>query len=285
MPKRDVLFVFALALCANAVLGQPQGELIDIYTAKVKPEKRSAFEAAMKKMVAANRRHDGDHWVAFYPMYGAAHGAFHFASVRPNLAASETGMEAFVGALTKDVGAANLGRFFDEYTATLESESADIRMRRPDLSVNMPETPEGRLKLIGASRYLRTTIIRLHPGRLPDFTDMWKQIRTAMESGGVKFPFSVSMGTTGPVGVIYLTTYGKSMGDLESQNFSLQQAIGDSAYRAMQDRITQMTAEGRTEIYRISPELSHPPEEVVAAAPEFWRPKPRTTPAKPKSPQ
>ncbi|NWF83762.1 MAG: hypothetical protein HXY18_08035 [Bryobacteraceae bacterium] len=79
-------------------------------------------------------------------------------------------------------------------------------MRSPDLSVNMPETAEGRLKLIGGSRYRRTTIIRLHPGRLPEFTDMWRQIKAAMEAGGVKFPFSVSMGATGPVGVFYLTT-------------------------------------------------------------------------------
>lgn len=281
MCGKAVRVLCGLALLSGGGLAQQQGELIDIYTARVKPEKRSAFEAAMKKMAAANRKHNGDRWVAFYPMYGAEHGTYHFASVRPNLAASESGMEAFVGALVKDVGEANLERFFGGYTATLESESADIRLRRQDLSVNMPETAEGRLKLIGGSRYMRTTIIRLHPGRLPDFSDMWKQIKSAMEGGGVKFPFSVSMGTTGPVGVFYLTTYGKSLGDLESQIFSLPQAIGDAAYREMQDRITKMTAEGRTEIYRISPELSNPPEEVAATSPEFWRSKPRPA-AKPK---
>jgi hypothetical protein len=79
---------------------------------------------------------------------------------------------------------------------------------------------------------------------------------------------------TGPTGVIYLTTFAKTLGEFDEQNFSLPKAVGDTAYRAFQDQITRMTAEGRTEIYRFSGELSCAPDEVVAVAPDFWAPKP-----------
>jgi hypothetical protein len=36
-------------------------------------------------------------------------------------------------------------------------------------------------------------------------------------------------------------------------------------------------------IMRFSPELSNPPQEILAAAPDFWNPKPVVAAAKPKS--
>jgi hypothetical protein len=270
----QLLFLLLAALAGSGgAAAQPPAEFIDVYTAKVKPDKRMAFEAAMKKMVAANRKHNGDKWIAFYTVYGGEMGTYYFATSRGDMASIETAMGAFMGALTKEFGA-KVEVALSDYSASLASESADLRMRRRDLSLNLPDSPEGMMRLTGESRYMRITTIQLYPGRLPEFVDMWKKMRAAMESGGVKYPFSVSVGATGPAVMVYLATYAKTLGDFDQQNFSLPQAVGEAAYRAYQDQITKMTISGRTEIVRFSGALSNPPDGVAAIAPDFWNPKP-----------
>src|SRR5712692_7552989 len=59
----------ALAIAAPAQM-QQQGGYLDLYIAKVKPEKRADFDAVAKRIADANRRNNGDKWVASEVIYG-----------------------------------------------------------------------------------------------------------------------------------------------------------------------------------------------------------------------
>ena len=64
----------------------------------------------------------------------------------------------------------------------------------------------------------------------------------------------------------------KSLGDLDTIK-SLQQARGDT-YKDYQKAVEDMVDRVDIVIGRFVPDLSNPPDEVVAADPDFWRPKP-----------
>jgi len=218
----------------------------------VKQDKRQEFENAVKKYAEVNRRNGGDQWIAFSTIYGAQQGTVHFASLRENMAAVDTAYEATDKALAKGVGTANLPKFFASYFATIMDERGEIRMRRPDLSFNFPDTPEGRTRMVAESKFMRSSIVRAKPGMTPGLTDIWKKIRSSMETEGAKHAVAVSQATTGPSGVFYFTSYAKSLGEFDSQHFDLAKAMGEEAYRSLQKDISEVVAESRVDIYRMS---------------------------------
>lgn len=177
-------------------------------------------------------------------------------------------------ALAKGIGAANVPKFFSDFSATLMSERGEIRVRRMDLGSNYPDSVEGRTKLLAESKFLRTTMVRAKPGMTPGLIDVWNKIRSAMESGEQKHAVAVTQAVTGPGGVFYFTSYANSIGDFDSHAFDLMKALGEESYRSLQKDISEVVAESRVDIYRLNPDLSNPPEELLAVAPAFWKPKP-----------
>src|ERR1700730_3030788 len=74
---RKAIWAFAAAVClAIPVAVRAQGEYLDVVLVKVKPEKLADFQAISKKWVDANRRFNGDHWLAPEKMYGEGGGFF-----------------------------------------------------------------------------------------------------------------------------------------------------------------------------------------------------------------
>ena len=83
------------AVLAGAVgLAQQQGGYLDVYIARVKPEKRAEFDAVNKKMAEANRRQHGDTWLALETTYGEPN-TVAFSSAREDYAGVEKSMVAF----------------------------------------------------------------------------------------------------------------------------------------------------------------------------------------------
>ena len=65
MSFRRALWALSVVVCLAApVAVQAQGDYLDVYTVKVKPEKLADFQALTKKWADANRRYDGDRWLA-----------------------------------------------------------------------------------------------------------------------------------------------------------------------------------------------------------------------------
>src|SRR5258708_33771451 len=82
MSFRRALWAFAVVVCLAAPIAvQAQGDYLDVFVVKVKPEKLADFQALTKKWAEANRRNNGDLWLALEAVYGEGN-AYQFTNTR-----------------------------------------------------------------------------------------------------------------------------------------------------------------------------------------------------------
>ena len=280
--KRKVWGALAVSvLFAGAAMAQlPEGYLDDLIV-QVKPEKRAEFDAAVKKMADANRRNQGATWVAMETVYGE-NDTVSFISTHASYAEIEKARQAFLGALIKAFGQAGAAKLFHDSADATASSRGRVRRRRWDLSVDPPANPAALLKLVGEARWVRTIAVHVRPGHTPAFEELLKEIKAAREKSSTPLTTLVSVSDSGDHGnVYYISRLLKSLGDLDGVS-PLSQILGEEGYK----KYLKISAEtvGGTETYinRFLPELSNPPAEQAAAAPDFWIPKPKAAP-KPKA--
>jgi hypothetical protein len=272
------VFLGGLLLAATLVAQMPDGYL-DVYTAKVKLGKRAEFDAINKREVEINRKNKGDTWVAYEIVYGEQN-TIYFIATRTNWTAAEAGLKAFEGSLTKGLGAAGAHKLFDAFDATVDSERSEFRHRRLDLSSSVPADAAAYYKFVGEARYIRTVIVHVRSGRGSDYEAQLKLNKELQEQANPGIPMLVSQGVAGqPVGTYYISTLVKSLGDFDKIK-TLPEALG-SAYSRYQKALAEMVSSVDIQIGRFQPEISNPPEEIVAVDPKFWRPAPPPAPAKP----
>jgi len=266
------------SLCMIAVLlaaplgAQMQEGYLDIDINKVKMGKRAEFDSLTKRMVQINRKNKGDTWLAFEVLYGPSNTVY-FVSTRSGYGAAGEGLKAFEGALTAGLGAAGMHQLFDAADATIESERTELRKRRWDLSASAPSDAAAYNRLVGEARYLRTAIVHVRPGRIPDYEAQLKIVKEAQERVNAGVPNFVSQAVAGQqTGVFYITTLLKSLADLDKIK-PVQEVLG-SSYASYARVIAECVSETEVQISRFLPELSNPPEEIVAIDSKFWRPAP-----------
>ena len=274
---RRALWGMALtvALAVSAAAQEPT-QYLDVFIAKAKPEKRAEFDAINKKIAEANRKNNGDTWVASEIEYGEGN-VVTFVSVRRGYADVEKGTEAFFGALAKAAGGpAAAQKLFQEFNNTISSARGEIRRRRWDLSANMPSGAAAQSKLVGESRWLRTIEVHVRPGRTRDFEEQAKAVKAALENvpnGPATFASQTVAGERG--NVYRFTTFRKSLADFDAPSPTLEQLMGESAYQKFEKVIADTTLGAEVTLSRFLPEISNPPADVAAAAPDFWHPKPK----------
>ncbi len=274
-----ILFAAVLGLVLMSCAFAQENSYLDIYSVKVKPEKRAEFEAAVKKMIAANRG-GGDRWMAAEVAYGEQ-GQVFFISTRSSFADVEKGMQSFEEALGKALGPAGAQKLFADFSSTVSSSRAEVRARRWDLSTNAPSNDEGRMRVVAESKLYRTIAVRVRPGRAQQFEELVKQVKRAHESNGSKpvvFASQSALGSQG--GWYYLSTLGDSLAMLDGIP-SLSKLLGEKAYREWQKGGAETVLTTETWVARFNPELSNPPDEVVKMGSSFWKPKASMKAAKP----
>jgi hypothetical protein len=257
-------------ILAAPIAAQMPDSYLDVYTAKVKMGKRAEFDSINKRIAEINRK-KGDTWLAYELMYGEPNTVY-FSSTRTGYGAAEEGTKAFEEALTKALGAAGMHKLFNDFDATADSEWSELRLRRWDLSASAPADAAAYNQLVGQSRYLRTAIVRVRPGKILEFEAQLKIGKEAQERANPGVASLVSQRVTGPLGVYYIANLVKSLGDLDKIK-SLQAVLG-SSYADYQKVAAESVAGSEIIIGRFLPELSNPPAEVVAVDPKFWRPAP-----------
>ena len=72
--------------------------------------------------------------------------------------------------------------------------------------------------------------------------------------------------------MFYVTTLEKSMGGYDSIP-PLRKAMGDEAYERYLKTASEIVVNTETMISHFVPEISNPPADVIAAAPDYWAPK------------
>ena len=270
--KRKALWTALAFLLLAALAAQAQEQYLDVYTAQVKPDKRAEFDTLSKKMGMANRQNQGDTWLAMETVYGPGDRVT-FISTRQGYADVEKATGAFYGAIQKAFGKAGTDKLFQDFNQCLVNSRSELRIRRWDLSSNPPADRAAMTRLLGDSRWLRTTVVHVRPGQVAAFESLLKEIKTAREKASPPQTVLVSQAVAGQEGtVFYVTALQSSLAGFDALP-SLQQTLGEEGYARFLKTSAELVANTETVISRFLPELSNAPEEVAAIAPDYWRPK------------
>jgi len=256
---------------------------LDVLVCKVKPEKRADFDALVKKMADANRRHkNGDQFLVTQTEYGEGN-TVKLISTRQDYAAIEAGQVAFEEALKEAYGEREAEQMDRDFEGFLANSRAELRRRRWDLSSNAPSDAAAYWKLIGESRWIRTVAVHVRPGRTDEFEAQVRAFKTAMEKSAGP-PTLVSQSVAGERGtVFYLSTLRSSLAAFDAAQPPLREMMGEEGYRAFQKGSSENVQFAETTLSRFLPELSNPPKQIVDASPDFWAPKPPASASKGKS--
>jgi len=271
---RRAFWALAATLCliAPAVMQAQMGDYLDVYIAHVKPEKVADFEALARKVVDANRHNNGDNWMALETVYGE-NDTYVFISTRQNYADIDKGSDAFFGALNKAYGKDGAEKILHEWDSCLSESRSEFRKRRWDLSRKAPDAASY-ARFIGESRVLRTTAVHIRPGHVTEFEDLLKEAKTAGEQNPNTQPVLVSQVIEGSRGTIfYVSTLRTSLGGFDN-NPTIREILGEEGYKKYLQISADTVTGTDSALYRFSAELSNPPQEVIATAPDFWNPKP-----------
>ncbi len=283
MSFRRALWAFAAAVCLAApVAVRAQGEYLDVLTVKVKPEKLADFQALTKRFAEANRKFNGDRWLALQSVYGEAN-VYQFTSVRKDYADIDRANEAEMLAANKGLGKEGAQKLEQDYNACIVWSRSELRRRRWDLSRKAPQDAEAYAKLIGESRLLRTTAVHIRPGHILDFEALLKDSKEAGEKNPDTAPVFVSQVIEGGKGAIfYVSTLRSSMGGFD-HNPTTKEILGEEGFKKFQQISADSVEVAESNLYRFDPSISNPPEEVAKVAMDFWHPKALIAMAKPKS--
>ena len=272
MLRRGIWALVVVVCLAVPVAVRAQGGYLDVYIVKVKPEKLADFQALTKKFVDANRKHNGDTWIALETVYGEGN-VYQFTSTRKDYADVDKANEAEMGAVNKALGkelAEKMGRDFQNCLVWSRSE---LRRRRWDLSSKAPTDAAAYAKLIGESRVLRTTAVHIRPGHVPEYEAMLKEIKDALEKDANTHPLFVSQVVEGTRGAtFYVSSLRTSLGGYD-KNPTLPDILGEEGFKKFQHMNAEAVEQAESTLLRFSPELSNPPEEVASASADFWHPK------------
>jgi hypothetical protein len=279
------LFWTAVVVCMLTVPGAAQSlpGYLDVETVNVKPEKAMEFEALTKKFVDANRKNQGDTWLTLQSVYGEGN-VVEFVSYRGSFADAEKAYDVFYTALNKSLGPAGARKLLQDFSNFSSSTRSEIRRRRWDLSSNPPADREAYAKLVGQARWVLTTVVHVKPGQTLNFEAEVKELKAVRERETPSQTTLVSQAIAGQRGTAYyFSSLRSSMADFDSIT-PLSQLLGDEGYRKFLSAAAETVANTEVRIYRFAPEMSNPPEDVVAVAPDYWRPKPlAAAKAKPKA--
>lgn len=285
MSWKKALWASGLAVCflsAPATL-VAQGGYLDVYIAKLKPEKSGEAEAIAKKITDANRHNNGDRVVVEQPVYGDPYTLI-FITQRENYADVDKGNDAFMASINKAFGKEGSQKVFNDWNNCLVSARTQLRVRRPDLSSKMPATPEAFAQLVGESRVLRTFVFRVRPGHASEFEAMIKGINARADKMPDTQPVLVSQVVEGENdGAYYITFLRKSLAGFDKE-VMLPDILGKEGMEKFEKSMADVEQHTESALYRFRPDLSWPPDAVAQASADFWNPKPMmAAAAKPKA--
>jgi hypothetical protein len=277
MIRRAICWIsFAMLLGILLPLGaQAQGMMdgyLDDFVVHVKGS-CSQYGDLVKRLVAANRN-GGDNWIALQGTYGDS-SVVRFVATRSSYGDIEIAQGKFMAALMKaEHGEEGAMKLFGQLGACADSTQGVLRARRWDLSVGKPADAPSYANVIGNTRWIQVFTIHVKPGLSGRFEAEVKKVNSAMTKSEPNASSWVSQSVAGDNGVTYyISQLHASLKELDGGK-SMREMMGDSAYEEFQKIVADVVTRTDVAIYQISPSMSNPPDDVVAVAPNFWRPKP-----------
>jgi len=281
---RRAIWALVVVVCLAAPMAvHAQGDYLDVYIVKVKPEKLADFQTLTKKWIDANRKYNGDTWIAMETVYGEGN-VYQFTSIRKDYADIDKLNEAAMAAANKAFGKEIADKMERDFQNCLVWSRSELRHRRWDLSRKAPTDPVAYAKLIGESRVLRTTAVHIRAGHVPEFEVLLKETKEAGEKAANTQPLFVSQVVEGTKGAtFYITSLRTSLGGFDN-NPTTRDILGEEGFKKFQQVSADSVEHSESTLFRFSPELSNPPAEIASASADFWHPKPMlAAAAKPKA--
>lgn len=130
---------------------------------------------------------------------------------------------------------------------------------------------------LSKARYLRILVARVAQGHEDDFAEETKALAAAYEKADSKFSwvvYQVDLGMERPT-YIFLGPLRslKDLDDLLASASARQRGSSEAERQRMQQLMREAYLSLESNLYAVSPELSHVPKDFVAADPGFWKPK------------
>ena len=180
--------------------------------------------------------------------------------------------KAFVGWGQLFAAHPQLANLQEQIRALETSEKTIIAVRRDDLGYRV-----NRIDLSKA-RYMRVLEVRVRPGHESDFVESFRLLSVAYEKINADMPWVVyqaNVGMPAPSFIVFVPMRALKENDAYlARAPKLREAEGD----LNADRIHQIAldayASSESNLYAVSPEMSHVPKEFVDSDPDFWSPKP-----------
>jgi antibiotic biosynthesis monooxygenase (ABM) superfamily enzyme len=258
------------ALLAFSAAAQDRDGYVDYFIAKVKPERRADFDALARKFADANRKANGDRWIASKTEYGD-NDTVYFSSARDNMAAIETGSAAFEKALKQTFGASSESMMQDMMNC-LASSRSEIRRRRFDLSSSSARDLASIEKIVGAAHFIRTLTVRVRPGHEAEFEETARMVRDAADKKHPGYSVLAYQSAAGQTGSVYFfSILAPSFGAYDEIK-PMRDILSEEEYRRFTKTNTDCVLSSETMIARIVPAMSNPPEAIVEVSRSFWLP-------------
>lgn len=183
----------------------------------------------------------------------------------------------------------DLARMQGELDALVSSERTIIAVRRDDLGYR-PQFID-----FSKARFVRVLEVRVFPGRESDFADAFRILAGAYEKIHADTPwvvYQVNAGMPAPAFLVFLPMRSLAKNDdLLEWRRTLREAEGEQATQRMEQIARDAYAGTESNLYVISPEMSHVSKGFAEGDPGFWsskspagaKPAPRKEPdSKPK---
>jgi hypothetical protein len=165
-----------------------------------------------------------------------------------------------------------LAHIQEQIRALETSESTIIAVRRDDLGYRI-----NRIDLSRA-RFMRVLEVRLRPGHESDFVEAFKLLSAAYEKIDANMPWVVyqaNVGMPSPSFLVFVPMRALTENDAYlARAPKLREAEGDVNFDRMQQIARDAYASTESNLYAISPEMSHVQKEVIDGDPDFWQSKP-----------
>lgn len=130
-------------------------------------------------------------------------------------------------------------------------------------------------------RYFRVRMTRVKFGHDAEYGELRKLLNSAFEKAGQDLHAVTYQVMTGAPAGTYLTFYpSKSAAEWDQQSPALPQLLGDD-YGKFQSLVEKSVAGYEDTIFQFSNKMSYPSQEMIAADPGFWTPKPVMATGKP----
>jgi hypothetical protein len=168
-----------------------------------------------------------------------------------------------------------LGRAQEELRSLVASERTIVAVRRDDLGYRPPSID------FSKARYLRVLEVRLNPGHENDFVEAFRILGTAYEKIKANTPwvvYQVNVGLPSPAFLVFMPLRElKQNDDLLNWRRNLREAEGEDAAHQMEQIAREAYAGTESNLYVISPNMSHVSKDFADGDPAFWSPKSSAT--------